>query len=163
MVDVGDTAPEFTLRGTDGQLLTQYRLADYTADGYVILSFYMNDFSPVCSEQVCDLDDIGLFQFEGDVSMFGISPDYVYSHREYSRRKGIGFPLLSDTQFEVSKAYGVYDPEMESGVRRALFLIDSDRQVQFRWVADDNWAAWDHGTTEALKDALDQLREDSTD
>jgi peroxiredoxin len=158
MVGVGDVAPEFTLRGTDGQMLTQYALSNYTDRGHVILSFYMNDFSPVCSDQMCDLDDIELFQFEENVSMFGISPDYVYSHREYSRQKGITFPLLSDTQFEVSKAYGVYDPDLESGVRRALFLLDSDRRVQYRWVADDNWEVWDHGTTEALKDALDGLR-----
>jgi len=158
MVDVGDEAPEFRLRGTDGQMLAQYTLSDYTADGCVILSFYMNDFSPVCSDQMCDLDDIDLFQFEEGVSMFGISPDYVYSHREYSRQKGLTFPLLSDSKFEVSKAYGVYDPDMESGVRRALFLVDEERRVQFRWVAEDNWAGWDHGTTEALKDTLDGLR-----
>ena len=158
MVDVGDEAPEFTLRGTDGQLLSQYTLSDYTEDGCVILSFYMNDFSPVCSDQMCDLDDVALFQFEPDVAMFGISPDYVYSHREYSRRKGISFPLLSDTQFEVSKDYGVYDPESESGVRRALVLVDPDRRVQYHWAAADNWDPWDHETTAALKDRLDQLR-----
>ncbi len=158
MVGTGDIAPDFTLRGTDGQMLSQYTLSEYTDEGFVILSFYMNDFSPVCSDQVCDLDDIDLFQFEEDVTMFGISPDYVYSHREYSRQKGITFSLLSDTHFEVSQAYGVYDPELESGVRRALFLLDGDRRVQFRWVAEDNWEAWDHGTTEALKEALDGLR-----
>jgi len=158
MVEVGDIAPDFTLRGTDGQMLSQYTLSDYTGDGYVILSFYMNDFSPVCSDQMCDLDDIGLFQFEEDVSMFGISPDYVYSHRAYSRQKGLTFPLLSDTKFGVSKDYGVYAPDLEPGVRRALFLVDPDDRIQYRWVADDNWAVWDHGTTEALKDRLDQLR-----
>jgi peroxiredoxin len=158
MVDVGGIAPDFTLRGTDGQLLSQYTLSKFTADGHVVLSFYMNDFSPVCSQQMCDLDDVDLFQFEDGISMFGISPDYVYSHREYSRQKGLTFPLLSDTKFEVSEAYGVYDGELESGVRRALFLVDSDQRVRYKWVATDNWAAWDHGTTEALKDALDQLR-----
>jgi peroxiredoxin len=90
--------------------------------------------------------------------MVGISPDYVYSHREYSRKKGLEFPLLSDSKFEVSKAYGVYDEELESGVRRALFLVDPDRTVRYRWVADDNWAEWDHGRTEELKAALDELR-----
>lgn len=158
MVSVGDVAPDFALRGTDGQMLTRYALSNYTTDGYVILSFYMNDFSPVCSDQMCDLDDVELFQFEENVSMFGISPDYVYAHRAYSQQKGLTFPLLSDTQFEVSKAYGVYDRDLEPGVRRALFLVDDERRVRYRWVADDNWEAWDHGTTEALKDALDELR-----
>jgi peroxiredoxin len=159
MIETGDVAPDFTLRGTDGQRLRQYTLSESTTEGYVILSFYMNDFSPVCSEQMCDLDDIGLFRFEGDVSMFGISPDYVYSHREFSRQKGLAFPLLSDTKFEVSKAYGIYDEDVESGVRRALFLVDGDRRVRYRWAASDNWDAWDHGTTEKLKEALDELRE----
>jgi peroxiredoxin len=107
---------------------------------------------------MCDLDDISLFQFEADVTMFGISPDYVYSHRAYSQQKGVSFPLLSDSKFEVAKAYGVYDDEMESGVRRALFLVDDDRRIQYAWVAEDNWAPWDHGTTEELKARLDGLR-----
>jgi len=158
MVETGDTAPDFTLRGTDGQMLTRYTLSDYTAEGHVILSFYMNDFSPVCSDQMCDLDDISLFQFEGDVTMFGIAPDYVYSHREYSRQKGLSFPLLSDSKFEASKAYGVYDDDLESGVRRALFLVDGDRRIRHKWVAEDNWAKWDHARTAALKASLDQLR-----
>jgi len=158
MVSVGDRAPEFTLRGTDGQMLTTYSLSRYTDRGFVILSFYMNDFSPVCADQMCDLDDIGLFQFEDAVSMFGISPDYVYSHREYSRQKGLGFPLLSDTKFEVAKEYGVYDEASESGVRRALFLVDPDRTVRYRWVADDNWATWDHEPVEELKAVLDGMR-----
>ena len=158
MVETGEIAPDFTLRGTDGQRLSQYTLSEYTADGYVVLSFYMNDFSPVCSEQMCDLDDVDLFQFEGDVAMFGISPDYVYSHREYSRQKGLTFPLLSDTKFDVAKQYGVYDDKTDSGVRRALFLVDGDRRVRHRWVASDNWAVWDHGRTEDLKAALDRVR-----
>jgi peroxiredoxin len=157
MVEIGDIAPDFTLRGTDGQMLTQYTLSEYTAAGYVILSFYMNDFSPVCSDQMCDLDDISLFQFEPDVSMFGIAPDYVYSHREYSKQKGLTFPLLSDSKFEVAKAYGVYDDDLESGIRRALFLIDSDQRIQHKWVAEDNWATWNHETTEDLKGTLDRL------
>lgn len=161
MVEPGDTAPDFTLRGTDGETISQYTLSEYASQGFVILSFYMNDFSPVCSKQMCELDDIDLFQFEEAVTMFGISPDYVYSHREYSQQKELNFPLLSDPQFEVARAYGVYDGETdvtEPSVRRSMFLIDGDRRVQYKWVARDNWDDWNHDATEELKANLDRLR-----
>jgi peroxiredoxin len=161
MVEAGDTATDFTLRGTDGETISQYTLSEYTAQGFVVLSFYMNDFSPVCSKQMCELDDIDLFQFEDEVTMFGISPDYVYSHREYSQQKDLTYPLLSDPQFEVARQYGVYDggtDVTEPSVRRSVFLIDADRRVRYRWVAEDNWDDWNHEATEELKDNLDRLR-----
>jgi len=160
MVEPGDVAPDFTLQGTDGDTISNYTLSEHIGPGCAILSFYMNDFSPVCSKQACDLDDIDLFQFEDRVVMFGISPDYIYSHREYSAQKGLSYPLLSDPQLEVTKAYGVYDEATgptEPSIRRAVFLLDSDRRVQYNWVAEDNWDKWDHGTTEALKATLDGL------
>ena len=160
-MDTGDTASDFTLRGTDGETISQYTLSEYTESGYVIVSFYMNDFSPVCSKQICELDDIDLFQFETEVTMFGISPDYVYSHREYSQQKELTFPLLSDPQFDVARKYGVYDAGTDvtvPSVRRSVFLIDGDRRIRYRWVAEDNWDDWDHGATEELKASLDRLR-----
>ena len=163
MVETGDTAPDFTLRGTDGKTITEYTLSDYTNNGSVIISFYMNDFSPVCHRQMCELDDIDLFQFEADVRMFGISPDYVYSHREYNRQKGLTYPLLSDPQLDVTRDYDVYDDELESyesGVRRSVFLIDQDRTVRYSWVAEDNWRDWDHSVTADLKATLDDIHRD---
>jgi len=160
-MDTGDTASDFTLRGTDGETISQYTLSEHTETGYVIVSFYMNDFSPVCSKQICELDDIDLFQFETEVTMFGISPDYVYSHREYSQQKELTFPLLSDPQFDVARKYGVYDAGTDvtvPSVRRSVFLIDGDRRIRYRWVAEDNWDDWDHGATEELKASLDRLR-----
>ena len=161
MVGTGDIAPDFTLRGTNGETISEYTLSEYAGRGYVVLSFYMNDFSPVCSQQLCELDDIDLFQFEENVRILGISPDYVYSDREYSTQKGLTYPLLSDPQFQVAGAYGVHETGVEVSeptTRRSLFLIDSDRRVQYKWVATDNWDDWNHETTAELKAHLDSLR-----
>lgn len=161
MPQIGEQAPEFTLPGTDGEKIATYTLSDYTDAGCVILAFYMNDFSPVCAEQMCDLDDMNLFQFEEDVTILGISPDYVFSHREFREQKNLDYPLLSDSQFRVAKLFDVLGEKTVEGepeIQRSLFLLDSDRVVQYKWVAEDNWDSWDSTVTAALKDRLDELR-----
>ena len=161
MPQIGDQTPDFTLTGTDGENIAKYTLSEYTDTGYVILSFYMNDFSPVCSEQMCDLDDMNLFQFEENVTILGISPDYVYSHREFKQKKDLDYPLLSDSQFQVAKAFDVLGEKSANGepdIQRSLFLLDSDRVVRYKWVAEDNWDSWDTTVTAAVKDRLDEIR-----
>ena len=161
MSQIGEQAPDFTLTGTDGENIAKYTLSDYTNAGYVILAFYMNDFSPICSEQMCDLDDMNLFQFEADVTILGISPDYAYSHREFKHQKDLDYPLLSDSQFRVAESYGVLGEksmDTEPDIQRSLFLLDSDRVVRYKWVAEDNWDSWDTTVTAAVKDRLDELR-----
>ena len=64
--------------------------------------------------------------------------DGAYAHREYATKHNIQFPLLSDTDGQVSQAYGVLTEEFE-GHRdvpsRATFVVDADRVVQFAWSA----------------------------
>jgi len=48
------------------------------------------------------------------------------------------------------------DPEPD--IQRSLFLLDRDRIVQYKWVAEDNWDEWDTTVTAALKDRLDEIR-----
>lgn len=142
MLEVGDTAPDFTLPGVYENEITHYTLSDHTAEGPVLLGVYVFDFSPVCSRQMCQLTDMDWYQYKRDLSIFGISTDGPYSHMAFAEQEDLGFPLLSDTSGEVLEAYGVLNDEVD-GIKqvpqRALFLIVEDRTVQFRWIAEDNW------------------------
>jgi peroxiredoxin len=169
MIQEGEKAPDFTLMGTEGDLMSEsvetgdierYSLSEATEGGYAVLNFYVNDFSPGCTEQVCDVRDIDLFQFEEGLSIFGISPDGVYSHDKFHGQNGLSYPLLSDPGYEVAEKYGVLTTT-EDGmpmVRRSVFLVDDEEKVRYAWSAEDNREGWSTEPLSEMKDRLDEIR-----
>lgn len=142
MVDTGHTAPSFELPGTGGsnEDVPTYRLGDALEGGPVVLAFYTFDFHPGCTEQVCSVRDLSWFDINPEVSVFGISTDRVFSHRAFAERYDIEFPLLADSDGTVAEAYGVLQDELLGHRRvskRALFLLDTDGTVRYRWVGED--------------------------
>ncbi len=132
MLRVSDTAPDFELKDQFGSFVTLDQIA---SNGDLILYFYPDDFSPVCTAEACAFRD----SYEGISSVgaqiVGVSPQGVESHRRFSNSFSIPFPLLSDPRKKVIRAYGVDGP-LGFGVRRATFLIDSSKIIQNRVVSD---------------------------
>ncbi len=132
MLRVSDTAPDFELKDQFGSIVTLDQIA---SNGDLILYFYPDDFSPVCTTEACAFRD----SYEGISSVgaqiVGVSPQGVESHRRFSNSFSIPFPLLSDPRKKVIRAYGVDGP-LGFGVRRATFLIDSSKIIQNRVVSD---------------------------
>lgn len=139
MIRVGQAAADFTLPGAAGGTIDSHSLSEYTDRGWsVILVFYPFDFHPACTDQWCSLRDADWLTLLDDVVVLGVGSDAVYAHREYATKNNIQFPLLSDTNGRVSRAYGVLAEEFEGHrdvPRRATFVIDPDRIVQFAWSA----------------------------
>ncbi len=137
---VGKRAPHFELPCTRGPgSARQVRLDDYL-DRWLILIFYPRDFSLVCpteltalSARVEDLDRQGC-------DILGISTDSIESHERWittPRAAGglgeIHFPLASDKDGAVSRAYDVYlEPQHVS--LRGLFIIDPNGVLQYQTV-----------------------------
>jgi len=119
-LEAGDRAPDFSLPSTQGAL----RLSDLTADKKVLLAFYVEDNTPLCSNEISLLkEDYDLLEQLG-VEVVGISADDLESHRRFAERlDGLPFPLACDESLEAARAYGTLD---ESGKRslRAVFVID---------------------------------------
>lgn len=139
MIEVGQEAPTFTLPGAAAGTVDRYELSEYTDRGWaVILVFYPFDFHPACTDQWCSLRDADWLTLLDDVAVLGVGSDGAYAHREYADRHNIQFPLLSDTDGRVSRAYNVLTDEFE-GHRdvpaRATFVVDADRMVRFAWTA----------------------------
>ena len=132
MLRVSDTAPDFELKDQFGSIVTLDQIA---SNGDLILYFYPDDFSPVCTAEACAFRD----SYEGistvGAQIVGVSPQGVESHRRFSNSFSIPFPLLSDPRKKVIRAYGVDGP-LGFGVRRATFLIDSSKIIQNRVVSD---------------------------
>lgn len=75
-----------------------------------------------------------------DAQLLAVSVDSVYSHEAFSEELGIEYPLLSDFNREVVQAYGVAYDEiggLEDVAKRAVFVIDKDRIVRYKWVSED--------------------------
>jgi peroxiredoxin Q/BCP len=128
MIEVGQSAPEFTLPGVCDGERREYTLSEYRGRP-VVLAFYPGDFTPGCTRQMCSYrDDLAKFNDTGAV-LLGISPQDVDSHERWAEKKGFHFPLLADPDKKVIEAYGVGAPLI--GVRRSVFVVDGDGVVRF--------------------------------
>lgn len=138
MPRAGDDAPTFELPAVvDGEFDRQ-SLESYLGEEVVILMFYPADFNPACDEDGSDVGELDLFTMQKDVTILAISPDSVHSHRVFADRYDLKVPLLSDTRREVGEAYDVVD-ECEEGylLQRAVFVIDLNGMIQYRWTTSD--------------------------
>lgn len=162
MVEVGETAPDFTLKGVDTFRIRSFTLSDQLLENeFVVLSFYVYDFSPVCTEQMCELDSLDIFEMYDEVEAWGLGTDGPYSHKEFIDEYDISLPLLCDSAGRVAEAYDVLHDEYDGFERvphRSLFLIDDDRRVLAQWVAEDNHDEWSTEPLREIKTTIEELR-----
>lgn len=145
MVQPSETAPDFTLLGTRGDDVREFTLSEFAAERPTMLVFYVYDFSPVCESQMCELNDMELLTLNDDIAVLGISPDGPYSHQKFINQNDLTYPLLTDDDKRVYEQYGMLE-QTDDGKRqhkRGIVLVDADRTVRYRWVADDNWDVWE--------------------
>ena len=120
MPATGDPAPRFTLPTTAGEL----SLDDLTARGKLVLAFYAEDATPLCSSQLSMLKDDYDAVRELGASVLALSADSLDSHRQFAQRLGgLPFPLASDEDLAVARLYNVADEEAKRS-RRAAFVVD---------------------------------------
>jgi peroxiredoxin Q/BCP len=121
----GDTAPDFELPDEAGGTR---RLSDELASGPVVLFFYPKAMTPGCTNESCHFRDLkGDFEAVG-AHRIGISADSVDKQSQFSEKHGFDFPLLSDTDRSVAKAFGVKRPGPLFN-KRMTFVIGTDRKV----------------------------------
>jgi peroxiredoxin Q/BCP len=132
MLDIGDTAPDFELPGDDGKVIT---LDDLLSEGPLILYFYPADFTSVCTAEACEIRDRHEDLRAVSANVVGVSPQGESSHNRFRDKYELPFPLLDDRRKEVIRAYGVNGP-LGMGVRRVTFLINPDKKIANRVVAD---------------------------
>lgn len=125
MPEPGEKAPDFTLPSTHGDV----SLGELTADGKVLLAFYTEDNTPLCSNEVSVLkEDHDIVETLG-ARVLAVSADDIVTHEDFAERLGgVPFPLASDPHLEVAKTYGVVD-EGEKRSRRAVFVIDKGGEI----------------------------------
>ncbi|MCH1607757.1 MAG: thioredoxin-dependent thiol peroxidase [Nitrosopumilus sp.] len=132
MLVEGDRIPKFTIADSNGN---KVKSADFKGKKHVIY-FYPKDFTPGCTTQADEFStEYKKFQ-KKDIEIIGISPDDESSHKKFCTKMGIKYVLLSDTEKEVSKAFGVWGKKKfmgreYMGVTRSSFLVN-DKGIIFK-------------------------------
>lgn len=128
-LQVGDLAPDFTLRDQHG---AEFRLSSYAGKKAVLVVFYPFAFSGVCTGELTGFrDHLGDFETRGS-TVVAVSCDPMYTQRAFADRDGIFFPLLADfwPHGAVAQSYGVLDAD-QGCPTRSSFVID--KQGVIRW------------------------------
>jgi peroxiredoxin len=145
----GTNAPDFELPSTPSQTVS---LAEFRGQP-VILAFYPEDWSPVCSDQMALYQEL-LPEFRKfDAALLGLSVDGVWCHLAFAKDRNLRFPLLADFEpkGEVARAYQVYRAK-EGTSERALYVIDADGIVRWSYVSPVGVNPGADGILRALED-----------
>ena len=135
-VDVGTTAPDFTLTNHDRQPVA----LSAQRGRPVVLAFFPAAFSSVCTKELCTFRDSLEKLNRAQAQVFGISVDTFFTLKAFHDQQKLAFPLLSDFNKEVIRQYGVFNEDMiglKGVAKRAVFVIDKDGVVRYREVLDD--------------------------
>lgn len=122
-LEVGDIAPDFALESSDGKT---YRLADFRGKQAVVLAWFPRAFTSGCTVECKSLAANGDRIRNFDVAYFMASTDPVEKNTEFAEDNDADFPLLSDPDGSVAKAYSVYT---NGFARRHTFYIDIDGRI----------------------------------
>jgi len=136
-VEVGATAPDFTLPNQDREPVT---LSEQLKSGPVVLAFFPAAFSGTCQKEMCTFRDSASSLNNVKATVLGVSVDTFFALKAWSDANKLNFPLLSDFNKEVIARYGVVNPDMiglRNIAKRAVFVIDRSGVVRHREIVED--------------------------
>ena len=126
MLHTGKAAPTFTLPDADMGLV---KLADFKGKKNIILYFYPRDDTPGCTVEAIEFSDLEDELGKLDTIVLGVSRDDCISHAAFRDKHGLAVRLLSDTETDACKKYGVWQEKEKEGIKkmgivRSTFIID---------------------------------------
>ncbi len=125
MLKIGDKAPDFTGIDQDGK---EIGLANFKGKK-LVLYFYPKDNTPGCTAEACDLrDNYQRFESMG-YKIVGVSKDNLKSHKGFIEKFKLPFPLISDKEAIILKAYEAWGRKKflgreYDGIIRKTYIID---------------------------------------
>jgi thioredoxin-dependent peroxiredoxin len=141
-ISIGDTAPDFEAQTTEGPI----RFYDWLGDSWAVLFSHPKDFTPVCTTELGYMARIKPEFDRRGVKIIGLSVDPLDRHEgwakdiEETQGTAPNYPIISDSNFEISKAYGMLPAEVEGDATtrtpadnqtvRTVFVIGPDKKVK---------------------------------
>ncbi len=151
-IQVGDTAPSFTLQNTELQPVS---LSAYAGQPVVVL-FFPLAFTGVCTAEMCTMRD-ALGQYQGlNAQVFAISVDSPFTLAKFREEENLNFPLLSDFNKQVTSDYGVMYEDffgMKGVAKRSAFVVAADGTIAYAEILEDAGLQPDyHALQQTLRD-----------
>lgn len=125
-VEVGQSAPDFTLTSQDGN---QVSLGQFKGH-WVVLYFYPKDFTSGCTMEAHKFQDDQDKYKALDAAIVGVSVDTADSHKQFCTKEGLTFKLLADPTAQVPATYdSIMEYQGHKLAARHTFLIDPSGKV----------------------------------
>ena len=126
----GDIAPSFSFVDSEGK---EHDSSSLAGKPYIVY-FYPKDDTPGCTKQACGFRDLFSEFTNLGVTVIGASADSDQSHDKFREKYSLPFPLISDPDKDVIKAFGVWGEKKfmgktYEGIHRISFLIGKDGKI----------------------------------
>ncbi len=130
---IGDTAPDFTIPTTAGEI----SLHEWAGDSWVFFFSHPADFTPVCTTEMGRTAQLAAEFDKRNVKPLGLSTDTVDEHRKWiqdvntTQNTHLEFPIVADADHKVAQLYDMIHPgESETAAVRSVFIIDPKRKIR---------------------------------
>ena len=117
---IGDEAPDFTAKTTEGEL----NFHDWIGDGWAILFSHPKDFTPVCTTELGYVAGLSDEFAKRNCKVMGLSIDPVEDHLEWSKDieetqgNAVNYPMVGDNDLTVAKLYDMIHPNASGDTKR---------------------------------------------
>ena len=142
MPTIGDTAPNFTAQTTEGTI----DFHDWIGDSWAVMFSHPLNFTPVCTTDLGYMSSIEPHFAKRNVKIIGLSVDPLENHEKWAadiaetQGTAPNYPLISDTDYNVSKLYGMLPSDVEGDptertpadnqTLRNVFVVGPDKKIK---------------------------------
>ncbi|MDQ3728000.1 MAG: peroxiredoxin [Actinomycetota bacterium] len=139
---IGDTAPDFDAETTEGRI----SFHDWIGDGWAVMFSHPRNFTPVCTTELGYMASIKPEFDKRGTKIIGLSVDPIENHQKWAddiaetQGAEVNYPLISDTDFNVAKLYGMLPAETEgdptertpaqNSTLRNVFVVGPDKKIK---------------------------------
>lgn len=135
---VGDKAPDFTLIDEN---LKSRSLHDFLGQN-VVLAFFIGEFTLTCTMEVCEFRDSMARLTDLNAQVLGISVNDPELNKEFADRNLLPYPILSDSNHDVIRQYGLEQPLSVGNTqyvlaKHSIFIVNQEGIIRYLWLSTD--------------------------
>jgi len=132
-IQLGDTAPDFTVDTTEGKI----SFHEWLGDGWGVLFSHPKDFTPVCTTELGTVAKLADEFAKRNTKVIAVSVDPIESHNKWipdindTQDTTVNFPIIADPDRTVADLYGMIHPNASDTMTvRSVFIIGPDKKVK---------------------------------